>query len=124
MEDIERPDFLCIHVSSNDIGSGRKVETIEENLEYLIKLVKEQNVQPIMSLVIQRNDNNRYSYLVDEVNRRIIQLCEKYNVGYIDHSNITTEHLNAGGVHISNHYNYLLLKNMSSCFNYVVKHYV
>ena len=94
---------------------------IEKDLEYLIDLVKKQGIQPIMSLVIKRND--KFGYKVNEVNERIINLCQQYNVGYIEHENIKIEHLNAGGVHIANHYNHFFIDNLSDFFNYAAKNH-
>ena len=117
LEDITKPDAICIHVSSN--GNGRSVDDIEEDLENLITMVKRQGIQPIMSMVVKRND--RYGYKVREVNQRLTILCLKYNIGYVEHENIKLEHLNAGGIHISNRYGHLVTNNFSNYFNYAVQ---
>ena len=120
LEEINKPDALCIHVSSNDIGNGRNIDDIEKDFENLISLVKSQQIQPILSMVIKRND--KYGYKVGEVNDRLRKLCVKYNIDYIDNENIRIEHLNAGGIHISNPFNYLFADNLSKYFNYAVQH--
>ena len=74
-----------------------------------------------MSLVIKRNDRHGQ---VNEVNERIINLCHKYNVGYIEHKNVKSERLNAGEVHISNQHNHLFTDNLSDYFNYAAQNYV
>lgn len=116
---INKPDALCIHVSSNDIGNGRSIDDIEKDFENLINLVKRQDIQPIVSMVIIRKD--KYANKVEEVNYRLRNLCIKYNLGYIDNTNIKIEHLNAGGIHISNSFNYLFADNLSNYFNFVVQ---
>ena len=39
LEDVT-PQAICIHVSTNDIADGRNVDTIKEDMENLIVLVK------------------------------------------------------------------------------------
>ena len=72
-------------------------------------------------MVIKRND--KYNYKVEEVNDRLRNLCAKYNLGCIDNTNIKIEHLNAGGIHISNSFNYLFADNLSNYFNYAVQNH-
>ena len=119
LEDIKKPDLLCIHVSANDIGDGRSVETIVTDLENLITIVQRQGIIPVMSMVTIRND--KHGYKVRVVNERLRKLCVQYNVDYIEHENIKLEHLNPGGVHIVNKFNYLFSENLSNYFNYMLR---
>ena len=119
LEDVDKPDALCIHVSSNDIGNGRSIEEIGTDMEYLITLVKRQGIEPILSMVVTRND--KYADKVRLVNERLRDLCVSYNIGYIEHANIKIEHLNTGGIHIQNQFNNMFADNLTNYFNFVLQ---
>ena len=86
--------------------------------DYLIQLVKRQGIDPIISMLTPRND--KHGQKVKVVNEKLRNLCVKYNVGYIEHDNINTDHLNPGGIHLANKYKYLFSDNLTNYFNYIL----
>ena len=122
LEDIDnKPDAICIHVSTNDIGAGRDIDNIVEDFENLIILIKRQGIEPLISLLTVRND--KYGHKVKIMNERLEDLCLRYNVSYVDHSNIRNEHLNQGGIHISNQFKHLFTDNLYKYFTYIVQNH-
>ena len=55
LEDVT-PLAACVHVCTNDISNGKNKETIIEDMQSLIELIKRQGIGPIISLVTPRND--------------------------------------------------------------------
>ena len=111
------PQAICVHVSTNDIGNNKTVSEIEDEMEELIVLIKQKGILPIISLVLPRND--KHAQKVKLVNDKIIALCSCYNVCYIEHKNIKTEHLNPGGVHLVEKFKQLFTDNLVNHFNYI-----
>ena len=46
-----------------------------------------------------RTDSNNLAVEVNEVNSTLKRFCRQNNVNFIDHSNITPNHLNRSGMH-------------------------
>ena len=120
LDDGVRPTAICVHAATNDIGSGRSIDEVVGETEALIKLIKEKEAMPIISLPTLRAD--KFSKDIQHLTERLIQLCNSYEVHYIQHRAITKEHLNQGGLHISSRYTYLFTKNFSNCFNFLLDH--
>lgn len=116
LEDVS-PDAICIHVATNDINGGRSVNEIIQDMENLIMLIQRQGIVPVFSLVTRRAD--KYSSKVDIINNRLIQLCNHHGVGYIEHQNITKNHLNSGGLHIAREHISLFSDNFAKYFKYL-----
>ena len=90
------------------------------DIEYLIKLTQRQGIVPVISLVTVRNDRERYSSKVDELNQAIVDLCNEEGVGYIEHQNINYRHLNESGIHIHHKHTSIFSNNFVNFFNYLV----
>ena len=118
LDDNIKPTAICIHASTNDIGSGRNVEDIVGDLENLIKLVTEGGMMPILSLPTVRTD--KFSQKINVLNSHLVQLCKRNGIHFIEHRDIKSEHLNQGGLHIISKFNYLLNANFAKCFNYLL----
>ena len=118
LEDVS-PEAVCIHVSTNDISSGRSVEAITADMENLISLIHNQGKTAILSLFITRND--KHAEKVKVVNDKLIELCNRYRAGYIEHKDIQSPHLNSGGLHLARQFNYLLNDSLVNCFSYLVE---
>ncbi len=118
LEDVS-PKAICVHASSNDIGDGKTVEQINDELENLLMLIQSQGIIPIFSLLTNRKD--KYNDKVNVINRKIIELCNQYGAGYIEHNNIKFSHLNTGGLHIAREHTHVLEENFTRFFNYLIE---
>ena len=56
LDDGVRPTAICVHAATNDIGSGRSIDEVVGETEALIKLIKEKEAMPIISLPTLRAD--------------------------------------------------------------------
>ena len=107
------------HVGTNDIGAGKSVNDIQQELRNLIILTKPQGIVPIISLLTKRTDN--FAGKVEHMNNLIVELCNELEVGYIEHDNINATHLNTGGgLHINNSYTSIFGDNFVNYFNFLV----
>ena len=118
LEDV-KPNAVCFHVATNDISSGRSIDEIVCDMENLVDLIQRHGIVPVISLLTQRSD--KYSSKVEIVNKRLIILCNHQGVGYIDHENITKNHLNIGGLHIAREHTSLFSNNFVNYFNYLTQ---
>uniref|UniRef100_A0A7M5XK91 Scavenger receptor cysteine-rich type 1 M130 n=1 Tax=Clytia hemisphaerica TaxID=252671 RepID=A0A7M5XK91_9CNID len=98
------PKFLIVHAGTNDITSGCQTK---ENLETIRNLVTETSpsTELIFSEVLLREDRINSQSLVKEKNKIIGNFCERYNLHFIEHNNISRKmlaskklHLNGGGI--------------------------
>ena len=120
LDDKVEPTAICIHASTNDIGSGRHIEDIVGDMENLLKLIQGKGIMPIISLPTVRND--KFSQKINVLNGQLVQLCRRYEVCFIEHRDITSEHLNKSGLHINSKFNHLMNSNFAQCFNYLLDH--
>lgn len=118
LEDV-KPNAVCIHVATNDISSGRSIDEIVIDMENLVDLIQRQGIVPVISLITQRAD--KFSSKVEIINKRLIILCNHLGVGYIDHTNITKDSLNTGGLHIARENTSLFSNNFAKFFNYLTE---
>ena len=117
LEDV-KPEAICIHASTNDINDDKSIDEIVSEMGILIKVIQNKGIVPIILLITTRND--KHVAQVNITNKKLIHLCNEYGVGYIEHENITAEHLNPGGLHIARQHNHLLNDNFARFFNFVV----
>ena len=120
LEDDVKPTAICIHASTNDIGSGKSVDNIVVDIENLINLVQNQGIMPILSLPTVRND--KFLQKINVLNGHLVELCKSYGIYFIEHRDIKAAHLNSGGLHIALQFNYILNANFAKCFNYLLDH--
>ena len=119
LEDGGEPDAICFHVGTNDIGVGKSIHDIMDELENLVKLTQRQGIVPVISLVTERTD--KFSSKVNQLNELIIQLCNDMGVGYIEHRNINSTHLNGSGLHIEYTYTHLFSKKFVNYFDFLLE---
>ena len=120
LEDDVKPTAICIHASTNDIGSGKSVDNIVVDIENLINLVQNQGIMPILSLPTVRND--KFLQKINVLNGRLVELCKSYGIYFIEHRDIKAAHLNSGGLHIASQFNHILNASFAKCFNYLSDH--
>ena len=57
---------------------------------------------------------------MNQLNQAIVDLCNEEGIGYIEHQNINSQHLNESGIHIHPKYTSVFSGNFSNYFNYLV----
>ncbi|CAC5425302.1 unnamed protein product [Mytilus coruscus] len=83
-KDIRQYESIIVHIGGNDISNGATLNLIQENYESLLYLLRskvDMNTNIIVSSVPPRKDVD-----VEPVNKILIDLCDYYNLQYIDHS--------------------------------------
>ncbi|SFC34203.1 GDSL-type esterase/lipase family protein [Clostridium uliginosum] len=121
---IYTPHKIFIMCGSNDLLMGKKVSTIIENLELMIKDAIEINSEVIIGLppsIIGTMANKLfcpspfYDYAEKkmlQLNEAITNLCINYNLSYIDFYSLTLNNkdIYLDGLHLNSHGNYLMYK--------------
>ena len=107
-----KPDLMIIHKGTNDLRSDKTPSDITEEIINLIERIKTDENEIIVSGVVVRNDKGL------QVNALLKLKCIKYNVQFLDHSNISSRyHLNASGLHINPKGTIALAQNFLRCIN-------
>ena len=105
-----KPDLMIIHTKTNDLRSDKTPSDITEEIMNLVERIKTDENDIIVSGVVARTDNLNDKGL--QVNALLKLKCVKYNVQFIDHSNISSRyHLNASGLHLNPKGTIALAKN-------------
>ena len=110
----KHPDVLIIHTGTNDLKEEKDPKEVARKVIDLAK--KAQTYDPGMkvnvSLLTPRKDG--FSKQVIEVNRHLKDLCNENQIAFIDHSNVTTNHLNRSKLHLRENGSKLISKNFES----------
>ena len=96
------PDYLIIHAGTNDLGHLPLKDTLM-NYNDIVDIVKQidPKIKVIFSSVTQRFDNDKLEHKVAQLNRELKAFCGKSNLGFIDNSNISKEHVGSKGLHLN-----------------------
>ena len=110
----KRPDVLIIHSGTNDLKEEKDPTEIAQQIINLATKVQtyDAGIKVNVSLLTPRNDGFRKK--VNEVNKELKELCKKNQFAFIDHSNITTDHLNRSKLHLKENGSKLISKNYES----------
>ena len=79
------PDHITLRCETNDLSSKRTASQIAGSIIELAFSWKSQNNKISISLIVPRNDSLRNK--ASEVSSRLIHMCTKRNIPYIDHAN-------------------------------------
>ena len=95
------PETLIIHCGTNNLKKDEQPEEIANNI---LKLALEAatkcpETSIIVSSLLSRKDKHHNKAMA--VNNCLKELCNSRNMGYIDHSNINTSHLNKSKIHLT-----------------------
>ena len=95
-------DYLIIHAGTNDLGHLPLKDT-SVNYNDIVDIVKQidPKIKVMFSSVTQRFDNNKLEHKVAQLNRELKAFCGKCNLGFIDNSNISKEHVGSKGLHLN-----------------------
>ena len=96
----KKPDYLILHVGTNDLTSGCDTNS---NLEKIRKLIHELSpkTELVISKVIVRDDKPGISSRVENLNLVLESFAEKYNLFQISHGNITRKMLSKKKLHLN-----------------------
>ena len=107
------PEHIIIHVGTNDLNSEKTASQIANAIVELATSLKSETNKIYVSLIVPRFDelNNK----ANEVNIRLMNMCQVRNIGYINHSdNIDPEqHLNESNIHLNKYGNIEFSKNFA-----------
>ena len=105
----KKPDQICLHVGTNDLKSSTPNDVADAIIELAREAEDASESEIVLSELTARNDD--YSDAVKAVNKRLKQLCKQNNWKLVSHTNITSNGLNKGGLHLNREGNELLQKN-------------
>ena len=94
-----KPDVIIYHAGTNNLHTEDKPNTIASDIIRLALDMKTDVNQVNISSLMVRND--RFNEKALKVNDCLKVKCLQYELGYIDNSNVTKEHLNQGGLHLN-----------------------
>ena len=91
------PEHIILHVGTNDLNSEKTASQISNSIIDLANSLKNIHV----SLIVPRNDN--LNNKVNEVNNRLINMCEQRNIKIINQSDTIdrSRHLNESHLHLN-----------------------
>ena len=92
------PSVIILHVGTNNISAGDQPSEIISQMKELVEQIQHRGITVFISLLTSRSDE--HGHAVAEVNRSLIEMCYKLDIGYLGHENINASHLNQSGVHI------------------------
>ena len=113
-----KPDVLILHCGANNLKYEKPPEELAEEI---VKLAKDaaslsENTSIIVSGTVERNDT--FKDIVKEVNKNLEKMCNKRNIGYLDHPNIKAgAHINRSKLHLNHKLTSLITKNLRIIFS-------
>ena len=91
----EKPAHLIIHTSTNDLAY-HEPEEIAKNTVALSKSAEQEGIKCAVSNIIKRDDHHLWNKA-----QRVNRLLKESAISITDNSNITLNHLNRSGLHLS-----------------------
>ena len=106
------PDLILLHAGTNNLRSEEPAKCIAENLMKLALNMKGDENDVMISSLIARSDDEDLQQKLLEVNKVLEAECKRYDLCFINNSNICpTQHLNGGGLHLNYKGTVLLASN-------------
>ena len=96
------PDHLILHVGTNDVRNSSPQEIINA-ISMLGQNIKKElpTTNLVISEIITRNDDPSLNMKIMELNTKLSQVCTNNKWKIIAHRNISSDHLNSYGLHLS-----------------------
>ena len=96
----DKPDYVILHVGTNDIPSDKYAEDIAKSIVDLAMSAKSPTCDVTISNIITRKGNHQHK--VQEVNNHLKEVCTNKNIYLIDHSkNIKHQDLSKLKLHLT-----------------------
>ena len=110
------PEHIILHVGTNDLNSEKTASQISNSIIDLANSLKNETNNIHVSLIVPRNDN--LNNKVNEVNNRLINMCELRNIKIINHSDTIdrSRHLNESHLHLNRYGTVEFAKNFKNFF--------
>ena len=108
------PEHIILHVGTNDLNSEKTASKISNSIIDLANSLKNETNNIHVSLIVPRNDN--LNNKVNEVNNRLINMCEQRNIKIINHSDTIdrSRHLNESHLHLNRYGTVEFAKNFKN----------
>ena len=108
------PEHIILHVGTNDLNSEKTASQISNSIIHLANSLKNETNNIHVSLIVPRNDN--LNNKVNEVNNRLINMCEQRNIKIINHSDTIdrSRHLNESHLHLNRYGTVEFAKNFKN----------
>ena len=112
----KKPKNIILHVGTNDLTNN--IDTIP-NLKSIIKLARTEspNSTVAISNVVIRTDKKNMIEKVNELNKKIDELCRKESIEVINNSNLKDTHLSKRKLHLNQKGLSILAKNFITYLN-------
>ena len=93
------PDLVILHTGTNDLRTKLQSSQIVDQIMKLALNIKCDENEVAISSIITRNDELNAKAI--QVNDLLKLKCSEYNLGFIEHENIKSTHLNNSGIHLN-----------------------
>ena len=114
LQEVDKPDYVVVHVGTNDIHAGRSIEDIKADFRKLHDYLKDKGIFLVISLLTCRSDNHRGT--IPRINHMLIELADELGIGYSGNE-IGDVHLNQSRYHLKNEGTQVLADNISTTIN-------
>lgn len=105
------PDYILLHIGSNDCGTKTSDEILQQYKRLVTYIEKRlPHVKVITSLPIVRCDNTRATCIQKNLKCKL----QRAFLPCLDNSNVGLSHLGKKGLHLNNHGNKIMAKNIIS----------
>ena len=97
----KNPEPVIVHIGTNDIKSDKSPSEITSNIHKLAKEMEQGKRKVAISALIPRNDSEDLTKKSNMVNIELRKLCEGNGTDLIQHTALTTRHLNGSNLHLN-----------------------
>ena len=112
-----KPDSIIIHVGTNSLRNSNSSRECADEIVDIGRMVDQEGISVAISSLTARADDNELAKRVKEVNKVLRKFCRQNQWGFIDHNNITDQHLNRSRLHLNRSGTSLLSQNFISYIN-------
>ncbi len=96
------PDLIVLHAGTNNLRSEKSAKDIANDTMKLVLEMKTDTNDVMVSSLIARSDDTKLYRKSLEVNRFLKDDCNRYDLFFIDNTNIEAgKHLNGSGLHLN-----------------------
>ena len=108
-----KPDEIVIHVGTNSLKSHESPRVCAEEIVDLAWSVDNSTSDTTVTIssLVTRTDEDGMSEKIRSVNNTLKQFCRQTHWNFIDHSNITPNHLNRSRLHLNKTGTSILARN-------------
>ena len=106
----KEPEHIIIHIGTNDLRDAGPKRTAESIVNLGLQVEEDSpNTSVTISALLKRADDEDQA--TPQANKLLKQYCQQHKWNFIDNDNITREHLNRGGLHLTKEGSTLLARN-------------